>query len=37
MSLLGPKMWNKLSSNIKTAATAASFTDSLKKEILDKF
>ena len=36
MSLLGPKIWNKLSSNIKTAATTASFTHRLKKDILDK-
>ena len=25
MSFLGPKIWNKLSSNMKTAATTASF------------
>ena len=36
MSLLGPKIWNKLSSNIKTAAITASFTHRLKKDILDK-
>ena len=30
------KIWNKLSSNIKTAATTVSFMHSLKKEILDK-
>ena len=36
MSLFGPKIWNKLSSNIKTAATTASFTPGLKKEILEK-
>ena len=36
MSLLGPKIWNKLSSNIKIAATTASFTHRLKKDILDK-
>ena len=27
----GPKIWNKLSSNIKTAVTTASFTHGLKK------
>ena len=31
MSFLGPKIWNMLSSNIKVAATTASFTHSLKK------
>ena len=31
MSFLGPKTWNMLSSNIKAAATIASFTHSLKK------
>ena len=36
MSFLGPKIWNKFSSEIKTAATAASFTYPLKKEILRK-
>ena len=36
MSFLEPKIWNKLSSNIKTAATTASFTHRLKKEILTK-
>ena len=36
MSFLGPKIWNKSSSNIKTAATATSFTHDLKNEILDK-
>ena len=36
MSFSGPKIWNKLSSNIKTAATTASFTHHLKTEILDK-
>ena len=36
MSFLGPKIWNKLSSNIKTAATTSSFTHHLKKEILSK-
>ena len=35
-SFLEPKIWNKLSSNIKTAATTASFTHRLKKEILIK-
>ena len=36
MSFLGPKIWNKVSSNIKTAATTSSFTHCLKKEILSK-
>ena len=36
MSFLGPKFWNKLNSNIKTAATTAFFTHGFKKEILDK-
>ena len=36
MSFLGPKIWNKVSSNIKTAATTSSFTHRLKKEILSK-
>ena len=36
MSFSGPKIWNKLSSNIKTAATTASLTHHLKTEILDK-
>ena len=36
VSILGPKIWNKLSSNIKTAATISSFTHRLKKEILTK-
>ena len=36
MSFLGPKIWNMLSSNIKATATTASFTYSLKKEILEK-
>ena len=36
MSFLGPKIWNKFSSEIKTAATAASFIYPLKKEILGK-
>ena len=30
VSFLGPKIWTKLSSNIKTAATTASFMHSLK-------
>ena len=37
MSFHGPKIWNKLSSNIKTAATTASFMHCLKKETLTKF
>ena len=36
MSFLGPKISNKVSSNLKTAATTSSFTRSLKKEILNK-
>ena len=36
MSFLGPKIWKKLSSNIETAATTASFKHRLKKEILSK-
>ena len=36
MSFLGPKIPNKLSSNIKTAATAASLMHHLKKEIFGK-
>ena len=31
MSFLGPKIWNMLCSNIKAAATTASFTHILKK------
>ena len=36
MSFLGPKIWNKVSSNTKTAATTFSFPHRLKKEILSK-
>ena len=36
MSFLEPKIWNKVSANIKTAATTSSFTHRLKKEILSK-
>ena len=36
MSFLGTNIWNMLSSDIKAAATTASFTLSLKKEILEK-
>ena len=36
MSFLRPKIWNKLNSNIKTAATTASFTHCLKEEIFKK-
>ena len=36
MSFLGRKIWNKVSLNIKTAATTSSFTHHLKKEILSK-
>ena len=35
MSFLGPKIWKKISSNIKTAGTT-SFMHHLKKEILSK-
>ena len=34
MSFLGPKIWNKLSSSIKAAATTASLTHRLKKKFL---
>ena len=36
MPFLCPNIWNKLNSNIKTAATTASLTHHLKKETLDK-
>ena len=36
MSFRGPKIWNKESSNIKTAANTSSFMHRLKKEILSK-
>ena len=36
MSFLGPKIWNKVSLNIKTVATTSSFTHLLKKGILSK-
>ena len=36
MSFLGPKMWNKVSSNIKTVASTSFFKHRLKKEILSK-
>ena len=36
MSFFGAEIWNMLTSNIKAAATTASFTHSLKKEILEK-
>ena len=36
ISFLGLMIWNKLRSNIKTAATTASFTHRMKKEILTK-
>ena len=36
MSFPGPNIWYFLSSNIKTTATTASFTHSLKKEFLPK-
>ena len=34
MSFLGPKIWNKVSSNIKTTATKSSFTHRLKNKFL---
>ena len=36
MSFLRPTIWNKVSSNIKRAATTSPFTHRLKKEILIK-
>ena len=36
MSFLGPKIWNKVRWNIKTAATTSFFMHRLKKEILSK-
>ena len=36
MAFFGPKIWNKISSNIKTVATTSSFMHCLKKEILSK-
>ena len=36
MSFLGLKIWNKISSKIKTTATRSFFTHRLKKEILSK-
>ena len=36
ISFLDPKIWNMLNSNIKAAATTASFTHSLKREVLEK-
>ena len=36
MSFIGSKIWNKVSSNIKTVATTSSFTHRLKKEVLSK-
>ena len=36
MTFLGPKIWNKVSSNIKTASTTSSFMHRLKAEILSK-
>ena len=35
MSFLVPKIWNKLSSNIKTAASTASFTHRKKKFLVN--
>ena len=35
-SFLGPKIWKKIRSNVKTAATISYFTHRLKKEILSK-
>ena len=36
VSFLAPKIWNTLSSNQKIAATTASFSHRLKKQILNK-
>ena len=36
MSFLGAKIWNKLSSDKKRAATAVSFMHHLKKDFLSK-
>ena len=36
MSFIGPKIWNKVSSVIKTAVTTSFFANHLKKEILSK-
>ena len=36
MSFLGPEIWNKVSSNIKTGVTTSPFIHCLKKEILSK-
>ena len=36
ITFLGPKIWNKVYSNTKIAATTASFTHRLEKEILSK-
>ena len=36
MSFLGPKIWNKVSSNIKTSVTTSSLTHPLKR-ILSRF
>ena len=36
MSFLEPKIWNKVTSNIKTVTTTSSFTHHLKKELLSK-
>ena len=36
MSFLGPKIWNKISLNIKTTAITSFFTHRLRKETLSK-
>ena len=36
MSFLVPKIWNKISLNIKTTATTSPFMHCLKKEIIGK-
>ena len=36
MLFRGPKIWNKVSSNIKAATTRSSFTHPFKNEILNK-
>ena len=35
ISLLGPKIWSKVDSDVKKLKTRASFTHSLKKHVLD--
>ena len=35
ISFLGPKIWSKISNDLKTVKTTNCFTHGLKKEILD--